>query len=453
MKQKITILGSGESGTGAALLAHSLGYEVWVSEGAAIKPVYKKELEEQGIAYEEGGHTREKVLAAGCIVKSPGISPQMPLLQEATQQGIEVIGEVEFAARHTKRPIIGITGSNGKTTTTLLTHHLLKKAGRKAVLAGNVGHSLARAVWQEKEAEIFVTELSSYQLEDIVHFRPAIAVLLNITPDHLDRYGGSFERYAAAKFNLLRNMGSGDTLVYNADDDAIASRLATYSRDVQLVDFSVKSPAMAYADTKGLVFNLPGVAAHIPNEVLPLPGDHNKMNTLAAVAVALLLGVQEEQIIKALPAFRNYPDRLEYITSIGKVDFVNDSKATNVEAVYYALTSFDRPIVWIAGGQDKGNDYRQIAGLVAKRVKALVCLGADNSKLKEFFGDMVPQISETTDVEEAAALAWQYADNRDVVLLSPACASFDLFDNYAQRGAMFKEAVLKLKQRIDDCQN
>ena len=446
-KNKIVILGAGESGVGAALLAHANGYSVFVSDYGEVQPSYKAELEGNGISYEEKGHSEDKILDAELIIKSPGISDKAKIVQQAATQGIEMISEIEFAYRFTRKEIIAITGSNGKTTTTLLIHHLLVAGGYNAVLAGNIGISLARHVLEDK-ADIFVVELSSFQLDGTVDFKAGIAVLLNITPDHLDRYDYDFEKYAESKLSIVNNLTEADLLVYNLEDAELNKRQTALPEDIILKTFSITKDSDAYVNNGDLVFKTSAGLTTIPKESLPLRGEHNQMNLMAAINVALAYDINQETIISSLASFKNQPNRLEYITSIDGVEFINDSKATNVEAVYYALGSYDQPIIWIAGGQDKGNDYAQIKSLVDKRVKAMVCLGIDNTKLIEFFSNSVDNVSETTTVEEATEMAFNYAEPTDVVLLSPACASFDLFDNYAQRGEMFKKAVLNLKEKV-----
>ncbi len=446
-KNKIVILGAGESGVGAALLAQAKGYDVFVSDYGELKASYRDELNENNILFEENGHTSEKILSADLIVKSPGISDKVKIVQLALAKGIEVISEIEFAYRFTRKTIIAITGSNGKTTTTLLIHHMLVEAGYKAALAGNVGSSLARHVLEDK-ADILVVELSSFQLDGMVDFKAGIAVLLNITPDHLDRYDYDFEKYAQSKLSIIKNMTDADLLVYNLEDAELNNRKKDLPGDLVLKTFSISKDSDAYVSNGDLVFNTSTGLVTIPKEALKLRGEHNQMNMMAAITEALAYDIDKETIINALASFKNQPNRLEYIASINGVEFINDSKATNVEAVYYALGSYDQPIVWIAGGQDKGNDYAQIKQLVEEKVKAMVCLGLDNAKLVEFFSGSVENISETTTVEEAAEMAFNYAQNSDIVLLSPACASFDLFDNYAQRGEMFKAAVLNLKDKV-----
>jgi UDP-N-acetylmuramoylalanine--D-glutamate ligase len=446
-ENKVVILGGGESGVGAALLAREQGYDVFVSDYGKINSKFGKELLENAISFEEGGHSEDKILAADLIIKSPGISDQAPIIIKILARGIEIISEIEFAYRFTRKSIIAITGSNGKTTTTLLIHHLLVAAGFNAALAGNIGSSLSRHVLADT-ADIFVVELSSFQLDGIVDFKAGIAVLLNITPDHLDRYDYNFEKYAQSKMSIVKNMSEADLLVYNLEDPELEKRRLDLPEDLVLKTFSLTKDSDAFVKNGDLEFKTPRGFLIIPADTLPLRGEHNQMNLMAAITVALAYDIEKDTILKALKTFKNQPNRLEYITDINGIGFVNDSKATNVEAVYYALGSYDQPIVWIAGGQDKGNDYAQIKKLVEDRVKAMVCLGMDNEKLIEFFSDSVTNISQTKSVDEAAEMALNYAKPEDIVLLSPACASFDLFDNYAQRGEMFKDAVHNLKDKI-----
>jgi UDP-N-acetylmuramoylalanine--D-glutamate ligase len=449
-KTKIVILGAGESGVAAALLAQANGYdmsEIFVSDFGKINSRFEKELQEAGIPFEEEGHSADKILNADLIIKSPGISDKAPIVLKAIGKGIEIISEVEFAFRFTQKTIIAITGSNGKTTTTLLINHLLLAGGYKAALAGNIGSSLSRHVLEDT-ADILVVELSSFQLDGIVDFKPDIAVLLNITPDHLDRYDFDFEKYAQSKLRILKNMTIADLVVYNLEDTELRKRAVDLPENLVLRTLSLSRDTDAFVRNNDLVFNTPNGSIVIPGEVLPLKGEHNQLNLMAAISVAMAYDIESDVIIKSLSSFVNHPNRLEFITTINGVEFYNDSKATNVEAVYYALGSFDQSIVWIAGGQDKGNNYEEIKQLVEEKVKAIVCLGLDNTKLIDFFAESVSDISQTTAVEEAAEMALAYAQASDVVLLSPACASFDLFDNYAQRGEMFKNAVLNLKQKV-----
>lgn len=450
MEERIIILGAGESGVGAALLAKSKGYDVFVSDVGQIKENYKKDLVEAGIPFEEKGHSEDLLEGASLVIKSPGIPETAPVVLKALEADITVIDELEFAYRFTNKPIIAITGSNGKTTTTLLTHHLLKESGVNTGLAGNVGFSLARQVVEDKP-DVYVVEMSSFQLDAIKVFKPAIGILLNITPDHLDRYDYSLENYANSKMRITKNMGTDEVLVYNNEDAVTKTKIEGLTQKTKLapIGVSASNRVVGYKSGNKLIVISGDKKIEIPERQWPLRGEHNVINMLAAVVAASTYGISDEEILKALPTFKNAPNRMEHITTINGVDFVNDSKATNVEAVYYALGSYESNIVWIAGGLDKGNDYGQIQELVKNKVKAMICLGADNKKLFDFFGPIVSNISETQDVKMAAKMALEYANNHDVVLLSPACASFDLFENYARRGDLFKEAVLELKKEVD----
>jgi UDP-N-acetylmuramoylalanine--D-glutamate ligase len=447
MDGRITILGAAESGVGAALLAKAKGYDVFVSDAGAIKPRYRAELEAAGIAYEEGGHTEERVLQAEEVIKSPGIPEKAAMVQRIRQEGIRISSEIDFASRYTQAKLVAITGTNGKTTTTLLTYHLLRTAGLDVGLAGNVGDSFARKVL-EQDHEVFVLEVSSFQLDDIHTFRPNIGILLNITPDHLDRYDG-MEAYAAAKFRLIERMRIGDVFIYNADDEQIAKRLNSTHLNMSTELFTgafyqngtLRLPLLGYVEADAKV----QVSRQAVFGNLPLQGLHNGMNMSAAILAALRMGLSKAAIEEGLATFKNAPHRLEPVGQVNGVRFVNDSKATNVEAAYYALGSFDAPIVWIAGGVDKGNNYELLRPLVERHVKAIVCLGVDNAKLMAAFGETVSFIDETQSIEEAVSKAYHLADNKDIVLLSPACASFDLFRNYEDRGEQFRQAVAHLQ--------
>ncbi|AYA36969.1 UDP-N-acetylmuramoyl-L-alanine--D-glutamate ligase [Hymenobacter oligotrophus] len=449
---KIVILGSGESGVGAALLAHAKGHDVFVSDGGALKPVYKEKLDRAGIRYEEGAHTLEEILAADEIVKSPGIPEKAPVMQAVRAKGIRVISEIDLASRYTKAKSIGITGTNGKTTTTLLTYHLLKEAGYKVGLAGNVGHSFAEQVIDD-QFDWYVLELSSFQLDDTYDYAPTVAVLLNITPDHLDRYEYSMQKYAQAKLRLTRNLDSSSYFIYNADDRLIEQEYQSVFVDTNDLPFTLadhperKCAAFFTAETT-LRLDIPHVQADGYEEVSlansPLIGQHNRQNQAAAIMAARVAGVSVEQIEAALPRFHNADHRLQPVGEINGARFINDSKATNVEAAWFALDGVKAPLIWIAGGTDKGNDYSTLVPLARDKVKALICLGADNAKLRQVFGEVVPQLEETQDVREAVRRAAALAAPGDVVLLSPACASFDLFKNYEDRGRQFAQAVKDL---------
>lgn len=444
MSKRVTILGSGESGTGAALLAKAKGYDVFVSDQGAIRDAYKADLINAGIAFEEGGHS-DRILPADLIIKSPGIPDKAEVMKRVSAAGIPVLDEIEFAFRYLKGKVIAITGTNGKTTTTLLTYHLLKSAGLNVALAGNVGESLARKV-AAGDHDWYVVEISSFQLDGTISFRPHIGILLNITPDHLDRYEYKMENYINSKFRLVQNLTAHEHFIYYADDavaghEARKRKITADQVAVSLTDTKAKT----YYDGQQMVFNVAGHHFRFAQSDTTLKGPHNLINTMSAVSAALLAGVSEQAVRAALKTFKNAPHRLESVAVINGVEFVNDSKATNVDSVVYALGSYQQPLVWIAGGIDKGNDYELIKEEVQKKVHTLICLGRDNEKLKKFFGGVVPKIHETQSVKELVRLALQSARQGDVVLLSPACASFDLFKNYEDRGTQFREAVLELK--------
>lgn len=446
MTKKVTILGAGESGTGAALLGRTKGLDVFVSDLNSIADRYKDDLVRNKIEFEEGGHTESRILDADVVVKSPGIPDDAEVIRKVRAAGLEVIDELEFAFPFIEGDIIAITGTNGKTTTALLTHHLLKMAGFNAVLAGNVGESLARKVANGKH-EWYVVEVSSFQLDGTKAFRPRIGILLNITPDHLNRYQDSIQRYADSKFRLIANMTEKDHFIYYADDPVIAEEIRKRHNIVpQRLRISLKTGTIAplYFDGEKMVFNLQEVF-DIAQVETTLRGPHNLINTMAAVTAAKLAGSSLKAILAGLKNFKNAPHRLESIARIEGVEFVNDSKATNVDSVMYALNSFHQSLIWIAGGIDKGNDYGRIVEEVRKKVKVLICLGADNEKLVKAFGGVVPEIHETRDMHELVEVAMKAAKPGDVVLLSPACASFDLFKNYEDRGDQFRRAVLALK--------
>lgn len=438
----MVILGGGESGVGAALLAKAKGYTVFLSDKSLLQEAYRAVLLEHGIPFEEGQHTEEKILQAQEVVKSPGIPEKAPIIQKLRQRNIPVISEIELASRYTSAQLIGITGSNGKTTTTLLTYHLLKTAGLNVGLAGNIGDSFARQVL-ENTFDYYVLELSSFQLDDMYQARMAVAILLNITPDHLDRYEYQFQNYANSKFRILQNMTPDDTLIYYQEDPVIRQELASRQPAVQLRPVSlVDTPKPGAYLADGLLVLAAGATAfQAALADVPLKGKHNAINMLAAISAAQAVGVRPEKLLQGLQTFQNAPHRLEPVGEINGVPFINDSKATNVDSVYYALESMTTPVIWIAGGLDKGNDYGQLDPLVREKVKALICLGKDNQKLVTYFADRVPALFETQDVNEAVAKGLEWSQPGDTVLLSPACASFDLFRNYEDRGNQFKEAV------------
>ena len=446
----IVILGAAESGVGAALLAQAKGHAVFVSDRGPIQADYKQQLTQAGIEFEENQHTLERILQAEEVVKSPGIPEKAPVIRALREKNIPIISEIEFAGRYTRAKCICITGTNGKTTTTLLIHHLLQGAGLNVGLAGNVGFSLAEQVIADAH-DYYVVELSSFQLDDTHDFRPWIAVLLNITPDHLDRYEYSLEHYAQSKLRIARNLGGDGAFIYNADDAVTAKYFQSAFLETRQLPFSLhhrRDVHMAgyYTAEQTLCTNLtPGLNEASGQELStarsPLIGQHNRQNTLAAVLAARVAGLSTEQIEAGLATFQNAEHRLQVVGDIDGARYINDSKATNVEAAWYALDGIRQPIVWIAGGTDKGNDYGSLLGLAASRVKALICLGVDNAKLRAAFDAVVPQVVETRSMADAVARAAALAAPGDVVLLSPCCASFDLFKNYEDRGQQFIQCV------------
>ncbi len=434
--KKLIILGGGESGVGAAILGKKAGYEIFLSDQGKIKDVYIKELDQLGVEYEQEKHTEERILKAEEVVKSPGIPDKAELIQKIRRAGIPVISEIEFAGRHTTSKIIAITGSNGKTTTTSLTHHLLKTAHIDAGMAGNVGYSFARLV-AESNKLVYALELSSFQLDGIENFRPDVSVLLNITPDHLDRYDHRMESYARSKFRIMMNQKENDLFIYNKDSAAIADFLRHRRLRMQKLAVSEKYCKDGVLRTQqGAVLSMAKSA---------LKGPHNWLNALCAVEAAMAMGASPDLIQKGLNTFVNAAHRLEMVAKIKGVEYFNDSKATNVDSVFWALKAMTKPVVLILGGQDKGNDYEQIAQLTKEKVKAIVCLGVDNEKIKTFFSAILDEIIETRSAAEAVRSASKFAQSGDAVLLSPACASFDLFKNYEDRGDQFKAAVKALQ--------
>ncbi|MCS6795358.1 MAG: UDP-N-acetylmuramoyl-L-alanine--D-glutamate ligase, partial [Raineya sp.] len=444
----------GESGTGAALLAKAKNYDIFVSDGGKIAEKYKKILQENQIPFEEGTHTLEKILSANEIVKSPGIPENNPVVLAAYEKQIPVISEIEFGFRHTKAKIIAITGTNGKTTTTLLTYHILKNAGLNVGLAGNVGESFAQKVI-ENHYEYYVLEVSSFQLDGCFLFKPYISAILNITPDHLDRYE-NFDAYADAKFRIIRSQDENDFFIYNADSEIIEKKILKLKPAVQQLAITLTAREDLKAISKVSYYQKGKIITRLPynrpsqltfqEADIPIPGKHNILNAMVAILVAQILGVDNEKIKEGLATFQGVPHRLELIREVRGVKFINDSKATNVDSVSYALDSFEekKKIIWIAGGVDKGNNYEQIKDLVATRVKHLIALGKDNTKISNFFENIV-EVTSTSDMETAVKKAYKLAKKGDIVLLSPACASFDLFKNYEDRGEQFRKAVKSLK--------
>lgn len=439
---KIAVLGAGESGVGTAILAKQKGYEVFVSDKGTIADKYKKVLLHNNIVFEEGKHTEGQIFDADVVMKSPGIPDKVELVQELVRKGISVISEIEFASKFTNATIVGITGSNGKTTTTLLTHHILEKAGFDAGVAGNVGDSFALQVAEENH-ENYVLELSSFQLDGIVDFAPHIAVITNISPDHLDRYEYKYENYIDSKFRITKNQSEQDYLIYDAEDEEIVTWLENNKTKARLLPFSVKRKIDkgAYIDNENIIIQTNTNKYTMSIKSLALQGVHNTKNAMASGMIAQLLNVRNETLRESLEDFESVEHRLESVLMINGVQYINDSKATNINATFYALDSMKSDTVWIVGGIDKGNDYTDLLPLVHEKVKAIICLGVDNEKIKEAFSNVVDLIVETQGAEEAVKVAYKLAQKGDAVLLSPACASFDLFENYEDRGRQFKAAV------------
>ncbi len=441
----LVILGGGESGVGAALLGKHKGYNVFVSDKGEITKKYKEVLLHNRISFEENIHTESKILTANVVVKSPGIPDTVPLILKLKENSIPVISEIEFAAQFTDATIVGITGSNGKTTTTLLLYHILKNSNFNVGVAGNIGDSFAQQV-AEQSYENYVLELSSFQLDGIKSFNSHIAILLNITPDHLDRYEYDFDKYIPAKFKITKNQKETDYLIYDADDRAIINWLNKNKIKAKLVPFSIEKELEygAYLKNNNIIININKEKFTMPISTLSLKGKHNTKNAMAATMAAQLLKARKQVVKESLENFEGAEHRLENVVKIKDVEYINDSKATNVNATYYALECMDKTTVWIVGGVDKGNDYNDLLPLVREKVKAIVCLGVDNSKIKETFGNVVDIIVETAGAEEAVKVCHKLAERGETVLLSPACASFDLFENYEDRGRQFKKAVRNL---------
>ncbi|MFY0714515.1 UDP-N-acetylmuramoyl-L-alanine--D-glutamate ligase [Seonamhaeicola sp. NFXS20] len=442
--KKLVILGGGESGVGTALLARERGYQVFVSDKGKIKDNYKKVLIHNEIEWEEGAHSELKILDADVVMKSPGIPDKVHLVKKIREKGIPVISEIEFAAKFTKANIVGITGSNGKTTTASLTHHILKQE-LQVGLAGNIGDSFAKQVLDENYPN-YVLEISSFQLDDIIKFKPHIAIITNITPDHLDRYDYQFENYIKSKFRIAENQTKEDYLIYDADDEVLVNHLKNSPVQSTLLPFSLEKKIEngAYLDNDNIKIIIDNKQINMPTKNLTLEGKHNIKNAMAASTVAHLLNIRKQTIRESLANFQGVEHRLEHVLKINKVNYINDSKATNVNATYYALESMDAPTVWIVGGVDKGNNYEELFQFVNEKVKAIICLGIDNEKLMKTFEGMVDVLVETQYMSEAVKIAYKVADMGDNVLLSPACASFDLFENYEDRGRQFKNAVRNL---------
>lgn len=442
---RLVVLGAGESGAGAALLGKKEGYSVFVSDKGSIAAKYKEVLDQIGVQWEEGRHSEARILEADLCVKSPGIPDTVPLIAELVARGIPVISEIEFASWFCEATLVAITGSNGKTTTAMLTHHLLVAGGLDAGLAGNIGDSFAAEVAKGPRA-CYVLEVSSFQLDGILRFRPHIAVITNITPDHLDRYAYSMERYTQSKLRITGNQTAGDHLIYDRDDPVLAGEMRPGRFDAQLWPMTLEDDPSAAGWLEDQTIHIQTDKQHLTmtTDSLALEGRHNMKNTMAAAAVASLLGIRKESIRASVANFQGAPHRLEKVLKIHHVQYINDSKATNVNATYYALDSMTTPTVWIVGGVDKGNDYKPLMPLVREKVKAIICLGTDNSKIVDAFGNAVDLLVETYAMSEAVKVAYKIAERGDTVLLSPACASFDLFTNYEDRGNRFKEAVKSL---------
>lgn len=447
--RRLVVLGAGESGTGAAVLAKTKGMDVFISDYGKIAAKYKQLLDTEGIEWEEGGHSMTRILAADEIVKSPGIADSTPVMQSVKAKNIPVVSEIEFAGRYTDAKMVCITGSNGKTTTTLLTYHILRRAGINVGLAGNVGRSLALQVAREKH-DVYVIELSSFQLDNMYDFKANIAVLLNITPDHLDRYDHKMQNYVNAKFRILRNLTPSDAFIFWHDDPIVTAQLRNISTEASLFPFSEKreEDSAAYIDAENrLIIETPGSSLSMPRADLALHGIHNLYNSMAAGISACLLNIRKDDIRSALSDFAGVEHRLEPAGNVDGVEWINDSKATNVNSCWYALDSMIRPTVLILGGKDKGNDYGEILPLVREKVKAIVAMGKDNAKIIDYFKDEVPQICDTHSLSEAVEACRRIATEGDTVLLSPCCASFDLFTSYEDRGRQFKDAVRTLQKK------
>ncbi|THD68883.1 UDP-N-acetylmuramoyl-L-alanine--D-glutamate ligase [Robertkochia marina] len=440
--ETLVVLGGGESGVGTAILGKKLGFEVFVSDKGLIKAAYKNVLIHNGIDWEEGGHSESRIMQADLVMKSPGIPDTAPMVRSLLEKGVEVISEIEFAARYTKANLVAITGSNGKTTTTMLTHHIMKQGGLNVGMAGNIGDSFAAMVAREN-FEHYVLEVSSFQLDGIRSFRPHIAVITNITPDHLDRYDHIFENYIASKFRIAMNQTEEDYLIYDADDEVITGWLKDHPVRSRKIPFSLEKEFSegVYIKENELITSINNQQSRMSTETLTLQGKHNQKNAMAASAVAQLLKIRKSTIRDSMQSFQGVEHRLEQVLKIQDVLFINDSKATNVNATYYALESMKHPTVWIVGGVDKGNDYLPLMPMVREKVKAIICLGVDNVKLVNTFSSVVDVMVETTSMNEAVQIAHKMADKGDTVLLSPACASFDLFESYEDRGDKFKQAV------------
>lgn len=444
LNKHIAILGAGESGVGAAILAKKMGWNVFVSDFGAIKDEFKTELTENGFEWEEGKHSEERILNADLVIKSPGIPDKAPLIKKLREKGVKIISEIEFGGYYSNAKTIAITGSNGKTTTTMLTYHILKKAGINVGLAGNVGKSFAKQI-AEENFDWYVLELSSFQLDDMFDFRADIAILTNITPDHLDRYNYEMQNYVDSKFRILQNQTNNDWFIYNFDDPIIQAEVEKRLINAKTAPFSlVKEQEIGgFADEQQITININEQLTMSIHD-LALKGKHNTQNSLASGIASRILEIRKEVVRESLEDFVNVEHRLEFVAKVHGIEFINDSKATNVNSTWFALESMEQPTVWIVGGVDKGNDYSELTDLVRDKVKAIICLGVDNKKLIESFTGVVDTIVEARSAMEAVAYGYRLAKKDETVLLSPACASFDLFENYEDRGNQFKEAVRSL---------
>jgi len=444
LNKHIAILGAGESGVGAAILAKKMGWNVFVSDFGAIKDEFKTELTENGFEWEEGKHSEERILNADLVIKSPGIPDKAPLIKKLREKGVKIISEIEFGGYYSNAKTIAITGSNGKTTTTMLTYHILKKAGINVGLAGNVGKSFAKQI-AEENFDWYVLELSSFQLDDMFDFRADIAILTNITPDHLDRYNYEMQNYVDSKFRILQNQTNNDWFIYNFDDPIIQAEVEKRLINAKTAPFSLvkEQEVGGFADEQQITININEQLTMSIHD-LALKGKHNTQNSLASGIASRILEIRKEVVRESLEDFVNVEHRLEFVAKVHGIEFINDSKATNVNSTWFALESMEQPTVWIVGGVDKGNDYSELTDLVRDKVKAIICLGVDNKKLIESFTGVVDTIVEARSAMEAVAYGYRLAKKDETVLLSPACASFDLFENYEDRGNQFKEAVRSL---------
>ncbi len=446
MAKKLVILGAGESGVGTALLAKQKGYDVFVSDASVIKSIFLKELEENGIEYESGSHNVERILEADEVMKSPGIPEKNELVKAIRAKGIPVVSEIEFGYRYKgNAKIAAITGSNGKTTTTSLLYHICQVAEQDAAMVGNIGFSFARQIAQDPKS-LYVIEVSSFQLDDIKYFKPDIAILLNITEDHLDRYNYEFEKYIKSKFRIIENQTESDCFIYCIDDEIIVKHLELLTTNTNPLPFSMKQEVKkgGYIKNEQMMLKIQEERVTMSIYDFALKGKHNAYNTMAASIAATTLGIRKEKIREAVSNFHNLEHRMEFVATVRGVDFINDSKATNVNSTWYALESMQKKTVLVIGGVDKGNDYSLIADLVKEKVKAIVCMGTDNNKIVEFFKGIVPLIIVADSAKKAVTESFKLAEKGEVVLLSPACASFDLFKNYEDRGRQFKDAVKEL---------